>query len=55
MNEGASQRGSAKWIAALDELLQKGFASQVDSKGQVFQITDAGYKYTEMMAYETKD
>ncbi len=55
MNEGASQRGSVKWIAALDELLQKGFASQVDSKGQVFQITDAGYKYTEMMAYETKD
>lgn len=47
MNEGVSQRESARWIAALDELIKSGFVSQADKKGQVFQVTDAGYKHTE--------
>lgn len=47
MNEGVSQRESARWIAALDELIKAGFVVQADKKGQVFQVTDGGYKHTE--------
>ena len=47
MNEGASQRESARWVAALDELIKAGFVVQADKKGQVFQVTDGGYKHTE--------
>lgn len=47
MNEGASQRESARWVAALDELIKAGFVAQVDKKGQGFQVTDAGYKHIE--------
>lgn len=47
MNENASQRESARWIAALDELIACGYASQADKKGEVFRVTDAGYKAIE--------
>lgn len=47
MNENASQRENARWIAALDELVKVGFIAQKDAKGQVFLVTDAGYKFTE--------
>ena len=47
MNENASQRESAKWIAALEELIIAGYATQVDIKGEVFRVTDAGYRFTE--------
>ena len=46
MNETASQRDSAKWISALEELIQVKFAVQADKKGEVFRITDAGYEFT---------
>lgn len=45
MNEGGDQRESARWIAAFEELLSAGFIRQVDNKGKVYQVTDAGYKY----------
>ena len=47
MNENDSQRESAKWIAALEELIKAGYAVQDDGKGEVYRITDAGYKLTE--------
>lgn len=47
MNENNSQRESARWIAALEELIKAGYAAQADRKGEVFRITDAGYKFTE--------
>ncbi len=47
MNENASQRESARWIAALDELIACGYASQADKKGEVFRVTEAGYKAIE--------
>ena len=47
MNGEISQRESAKWIAALDDLLKAALVSQVDAKGQVFAVTDAGYKFLE--------
>lgn len=47
MNENESQRESAKWIAALDELLRIGYTLQADRKGQVYRVTDAGYKFIE--------
>lgn len=47
MNESASQRESARWLAALDELIKSRFVVQSDKKGQVFQVTDAGYKHIE--------
>ena len=45
MNEGGGQRESARWIEAFEELLKVGFIRQVDNMGQVYQVTDAGYKY----------
>ena len=48
MNENTSQRESARWIDALDELIKAGFVTQADRKGQVFQVTNAGYKFIEM-------
>lgn len=48
MNKKVSQRESARWIAALEELVNAGFIVQVDKNGQVFQVTDAGYKHTEI-------
>ncbi len=45
MNVGGGQRESARWIAAFEELLKAGFIRQADNKGQVYQVTDAGYKY----------
>ena len=45
MNEDGGQRESARWIAAFEELLAAGFIHQVDNKGQVYRVTDAGYKY----------
>lgn len=47
MNEKASQRENARWIAALEELDKAGFVKRVDKSGHIFQITDAGYKHTE--------
>ncbi len=47
MNENVSHRESAKWIAALEELVGAGYASQVDKKGEAFRITDAGYRFIE--------
>lgn len=49
MNKNATQRESARWIAALDELITCGYASQADKKGEVFRVTDAGYKAIENM------
>ena len=45
MNVNSTPRESARWIAALEELLTAGLLSKVDSKGAVFQVTDVGYKY----------
>ena len=45
MNETTSHRESARWIGALEELINAQFVSQVDKKGEVFQITDEGYKF----------
>ena len=45
MNEGDGQRKSARWIAAFEELLAAGYICQADNNGQVYQVTDAGYKY----------
>ena len=47
MNENSTQRESAKWIDALQELVRMGFVEQSNSKGDLFRITNAGYKYTE--------
>ncbi len=47
MNENDSRRESAKWIAALEELIKAGYAVQDDGKGEVYRITDTGYKLTE--------
>lgn len=47
MNEDASQRESARWTATLEELINAGFVTQADKQGQVFQVTDAGYKIIE--------
>ena len=47
MNGEISQQESAKWIAALNDLLKAALVSQVDAKGQVFAVTDAGYKLLE--------
>ena len=47
MNGEISQQESAKWIAALNDLLKAALVSQVDAKGQVFAVTDAGYKFLE--------
>ncbi len=48
MNEDTSQRESARWIEALDELIKAGLVTQADRKGQVFQVTNAGYKFMGM-------
>lgn len=45
MNENASQRENARWIAALDELVKAGLIVQKDTKGEEFCVTDAGYKF----------
>ncbi len=47
MSENTSQRESARWIDALEELIKAGFVTQADRKGQVFQVTDTGYKFIE--------
>ena len=44
MNNGSDQRESARWIAAFEELLAAGLIRQADAKGQVYQVTDMGYK-----------
>ena len=45
MNANSTPRESARWIAALEELLNAGLLLKADSKGAVFQVSDAGYKY----------
>lgn len=45
MNDGGGQRESARWIAALEELLAAGFIRQADDKGQLYKVTNIGYKY----------
>lgn len=47
MNENVSQREAARWEAALDDLLRIGYITQADKKGQVFKVTDSGYKHVE--------
>ena len=44
MNKGG-QRESARWISALKELTLAGFIRQADNKGQVYEVTNDGYKY----------
>lgn len=45
MNNGGGQRESARWIAALEELVKAAFICQIDEKGKVFRITNNGYMY----------
>ncbi len=51
MNENYSNRESAKWNAALYELLMAGYVFQADRKGEVFRVTDAGYRYFDEYIY----
>lgn len=47
MNKVATARESARWIAALEELIQFGYVASVGTQGTVFQVTETGYKATE--------
>jgi hypothetical protein len=44
MNEDYSPRTKAKWEAAFDELLNFDLIYGVGHKGQIFHLTDKGYK-----------
>lgn len=44
MNEDYSPRAKAKWEAAMDELLNFDLIYSVGYKGQIFHLTDKGYK-----------
>ena len=40
-------RASARWLAALEELTQRGFVTATNDKGTTYQVTNAGYVYLE--------
>lgn len=45
VNRAGMRREEAKMIAAVQELIRAGFLAQSDSKGEVFQLTNAAYEY----------
>ena len=45
MNTNSTQRESSKWLAALEELVDSEYIKQIDKKGELYQITDAGYRF----------
>jgi hypothetical protein len=44
-NKGGIRREEAKVYAAVMELVRNGYLSQSDSKGEVFQLTNAAYQF----------
>jgi hypothetical protein len=45
--EGADAREEARWEAVLAELVERGYLLNRGGSGEVFTVTDAGYKYVE--------
>ncbi|MBD5099711.1 MAG: TIR domain-containing protein [Clostridiales bacterium] len=46
-SESMGAREFSKWDAAFDELLRIGYVKAIGTKGSVFQVTNAGFKYIE--------
>ena len=46
-----SPRDTARWIGAVEELVERGFLANRGYKGEVFAVTNAGFEYAEEMGY----
>jgi hypothetical protein len=46
--EPGNPRSEAKWRGAIDELLGFGFVEDRAGKGEVFFVTDAGYRVSDL-------
>ncbi|MXO85249.1 DUF4062 domain-containing protein [Altererythrobacter aurantiacus] len=53
--EGCDARGRAAWKSAVDQLESKFFIEDRSGKGQVYFITDAGYRYAEKLRADQQD
>lgn len=49
-SESMGIREFAKWDSAMDELIQHRFIKAIGTKNEIFQVTDAGFKYVEAIA-----
>lgn len=52
VNSG-DRRSVARWEAAIEELLEHGFFTPRGTKGEIFEITDKGYKYSDYLVTRT--
>ncbi|HEY0304273.1 MAG TPA: hypothetical protein VGC44_04830 [Longimicrobiales bacterium] len=50
LEQGATTREEAKWRAALEQLVNAGLIVDRSSKGEVFTVTDAGYRMADTLA-----
>jgi hypothetical protein len=48
--EGSSAREEARWEAVLQELVERGLLLNRGGQGEVFSVTDAGYRYVETLS-----
>lgn len=48
-------REFAKWESAMDELLQQRFIKAIGTKNEIFQVTNAGFKYLETIGKKVSD
>jgi hypothetical protein len=47
--EPGNPREQARWRAAIGELAKRGLLEQRDQKGEVFKVTDQGYRMGELL------
>ena len=45
--DSGNQPSIARWEAAVNELHERGLVKDINGKGQIFQINDAGYRMIE--------
>ncbi|MGR6429395.1 hypothetical protein ACU5AY_00580 [Rhizobium sp. PAMB 3174] len=51
--DSSDRRSVARWEAAINELLEQGFITPRGNKGEIFEITDKGYKYSDDLVTRT--
>ncbi|WP_420407137.1 hypothetical protein [Hoeflea sp.] len=47
--DSGDRRSVARWEAAIDELIEYEFITPRGDKGEIFEITDKGYKYSDYL------
>lgn len=53
--EPKNPKSIARWVAAAEELEREGFSRDINGRGEIFEITHAGYKHAENLTISPED